>query len=370
MKVELLTPLHIGTGNEIPEFEYQLDRSQLLRISLSSLMASDPDAVDFLNEFSTHDGVTRYLKSRGSLWDSHRLYFLNGEAEAFDIYRQSDTAVRECIKASLGNYPLLPGSSLKGVLLTAWLFGEGWEKLSQTDQANLLQAGFTDFSVSLDRKTYQNLTNRNPEWGLKGKNGCPNLLSDRLWVGDIELKGDMEIRQAQRHIKKNGNPHTLSTWIECITAGATGSMFGRFREESDGPRTIEVLCQRCNTFARCLIVAEQQFADYCIDKRYIENRPTAYAENGFLLNRLGAVEKTRDSCIVRVGWASNKNAASLTLMNSSANLTWQSTSLDRRRPKSRWALKGRTPNDGTLNDGVPLGWCLVTFEEDDYDKDR
>jgi RAMP superfamily len=365
MKVELLTPLHIGTGNEVPEFEYRLDGSQLLRISLSSLIASDPGAVDFLNEFSTRNGVASYLKSRRSLWDSHLLYFLNGEARAFDNSRQSDTAVRECIKASLGNYPLLPGSSLKGALLTGWLFGEGWEELSQTDQANLLQAGFTGFDVSLDRKTYKYLTGRNPEWGLKDKNGLPNLLSDRLWVGDIELDGDMEIRQARRSVKKNGGPHTLSTWIECVTAGATGSMFGRFREESEGTRTVEGLCRRCNTFAKCLIVAEQQFSDYCVDKRYIEKRPKSYADNGLLLNRLSAVEQTKSSCILRIGWASNKNAASLTLMNSSANLSRQPPDPERRRPKSRWSLK-----DERMKDETPLGWCLVTFEEDDHDEDR
>jgi RAMP superfamily protein len=364
MIVELLTPLHIGTGNDIPEFEYQLDGSQLLRISLSSLIASDPGAVDFLNDFSTRDGIDSYLKSRSSRWDDHLLYFLNGEALAFDESRQRDTAVRECIKASLGNYPLLPGSSLKGALLTGWLFGEGWETLSQTDQANLLQAGFTGFDVSLHGKTYQYLTERNTEWGLKDKEGLPNLLSERLWIGDIELNGDMEIRRAQRTVKKNGGPYTLSAWIECITTGAAGSMFGRFREESDGPRTIETLCRRCNTFAKCLIVAEQQFADYCINKRYLERRPKAYAENGFLLNSLSSVEQMKNSCIVRIGWASNKNASSLTLLNSSANLSWQPPNSERRRPKSRWSLK-----DGTLNDGMPLGWCLLTFEEDDYDKD-
>jgi hypothetical protein len=357
MKVELLTPLHIGTGNEIPEFEYHLDRDQLLRISLTSLIASDSEALSELDEFTTRDGVVRYLEKKSSLWDDHLLYYLNGEAQEFDATRQRDTAVRECIKASLDNYPLLPGSSLKGALLTGWLFGEGWEKLSQADQANLLQAAFTGFEISLDRNIYRRLTGRNPEWGLMVDGGEWKLLSDRLWTGDMELDGDLEIRKVLRHIKRGGEPHKLSTWVECIDAGATGAMFGRFRKDGAGPYKVEELCRRCNIFAKCQIIAEQQFADYCIEKKYLRERPAVYGDDGHLLKRLNLSEQTPNSCLVRIGWASNKNAASLTLMNSSANLSRQPANPEQRRPKSRWSLK----------DGSPLGWCLVTFEKDDYD---
>lgn len=358
MKVELLTPLHIGTGNEIPEFEYQLDGQQLLRISLSSLLVSDPDAPAELSKFATRDGVMGYLKSRKAIWNDHLLYWLNGEGMAFDKSRKNDLAVRECLKASFGNHPLLPGSSLKGAMLTGWLFGEAWGKLSQADQTNLLQAAYTGFTVSLEDKLYQRLTGNNPEWGLMSKDEAPNLLSDRLWIGDIELDGDLEIRQAARPIKRRD----ISLWVECVAASATGSMFGRFREQSEGSRNVAELCRRCNTFARCLIVAEQQFFDYCVRKEYLPARPAAYSDTGYLINRLKAVEETKDSCLVRIGWSSNKNAASLTLLNSTADLSRQPEERNnpKRRPKSRWSLR----------DGTPLGWCVVTFEEDDYDEDR
>jgi hypothetical protein len=361
MKVELLTPLHIGTGNEIPEFEYQLDGQELLRISLSSLLASDPDAAYELSKFATRDGVMGYLKSRRAIWDDHLLYWLGGEGAAFDKSRKNDLAVRECVKASFGHHPLLPGSSLKGAMLTGWLFGEAWGKLSQADQTNLLQAAYTGFTVSLEEKLYQRLTRDNPEWGLKSKDEAPNLLSDRLWIGDIELDGDFEIRQAERSVKSRKSGAIL-LWVECVAAGATGSMFGRFREQSEGARKVAELCRRCNTFARCLIVAEQQFFDYCVRKGYLPARPAAYSDAGYLINRLKAAEATTNSCLVRIGWSSNKNAASLTLLNSSADLSRQPEGRNnpKRRPKSRWSLK----------DGTPLGWCVVTFEEDDYDEDR
>lgn len=365
MKVELLTPLHIGTGNEVPDFEYVLNGNQILRVSLPSLLTADSSDAKVLTELATRSGVMSYLKSRCALWGDHLLYRLNGECHEFDRARndrarKDELSVRECVKASFGHYPLLPGSSLKGTLLTGWLFGAGWEELAQAGQANLLQAAFMDFEVELDHKLYQRLTGNNPEWGLKSKAEKPNLLSDRLWVSDIELDGDFEMRQAQRTIKRHEKSHALTTWIECVAAGTAGEMFGRFREEAEnGKRTVEELCRRCNIFAKCLIVAEQQFADYCIGKRYFQARPAAYTGNGLLLKRLTAAEQTTDTCLVRIGWASNKNAASLTLMNSSANLSWQPPNRERRRPKSRWSLK----------DGTPFGWCVVTFEEGDYEQD-
>ncbi len=363
MKVELLTPLHIGTGNEVPDFEYVLNGNQLLHISLPSLLTADAGAAEALSELATRNGVMNYLKNRRGFWGNHLLYPLNGECVDFDRARKDraskdDLSVRECVKASFGHFPLLPGSSLKGAMLTGWLFGVGWEELAQADRDKLLQASSTDFEIKLDHQLYERLTRNNPEWGLKSKAEKPNLLSDRLWVSDIELDGGFEMRQAQRTIKRHEKSHTLTTWIECVAAGATGEMLGRFREEpTEGGRTVAELCRRCNIFARCLLVAEQQFADYCIGKSYFKARPAAYADNGLLLARLTAVEQTPDTCLVRIGWASNKNAASLTLMNSSANLSGQPLSRERRRPKSRWSLK----------DSTPFGWCLVTFEEGDYE---
>ena len=357
MKVELLTPLHIGTGNEVPEFEYRLDGAELIRISLASLLASDPGAVEVLNEFATRAGVMRYLDSKSDLWDHHLLYYLRGEIEDFDETCEPETVVRECVKASFGNYPLLPGSSLKGALLTGWLFGEGWENLSQIEQANLRQSTITKFEVSLEREVYDKLSGKNPEWGFRSRDRLPNLLSDRLWISDIELTGDFEIRQAIRKIKRE----TFDPWIECIATGASGARPGRFRQEGNGKRTVEELCRRCNIFAECLVMAERQFFAYCLDerKRYIKEMPAAYTANSPLFNHLNEAQKTKNTCVVRIGWASNKNAASLTLLNSNGDLFNQppGTRSPRRRPKSRWSMK----------DGTPFGWCVVTFEEGDYE---
>jgi RAMP superfamily protein len=369
MKIELLTPVHIGTGNEIPDFEYQLKDRHLLRISLPSLLSANAAARTSLKEFATRDGIMHYLKINSSLWGKHFLYQLNGEGREFDRdrnnpKRKDDISVRECIKASFGNIPLLPGSSIKGAMLTGWLFGAGWEEISAKEQTKLLDATASDFSVILEEKLFNQMTHNNPEWGLKNTDEIPNLLSDRFWVGDIELDGDFDIRHVQRPIKNR----VISLWIECVAAGATEATAGlaRFREPHrealDRKHTIEELCHRCNTFTRCILVAEQQFADYCVNKRYIPARPPQYSENGILINRLAQAKQTQNSCLLRLGWASHKNATSLTLLNSSSNLSTQppGRTNPRRRPKSRWSLK----------DGTPLGWCLITFEDGDYEEDR
>ena len=361
MRIELLTPLHIGTGVEVPDFEYQWEEREkyLRRLSLVSLLSSDETLQRDPSHLTSAEALQKYLEEKKALWKAHTLYTLTGDGRFLDQERRTrrSIVVRECLKVPLTQLPLLPGSSLKGAMLTAWFFAEGWEKVQRTAPSKLLDINGIDFDGELPNFFCNSLKGgTNPEWGLLG-GGNPDKLSDRLHLPDFILPGELRIYAVERKMRRS----LPAQWIEGVAPQAIGEAQVRFDERGDSLRTVENLCRRSNQFAKCLIVAEQQFFDYCVSRQYLKERPSAYAEGGLLESCLETLKGANGSFIARIGWASNKNATSLTLLNSSADLRKQPGMRDaRRRPKSRWMLRN----------GTPLGWCLVTFEERDHVKDR
>lgn len=387
MKITCLTPLHIGTGEEVPDFEYGFlkESGTLARFSLARLLAGDPSIQENPEIAGTPENLRQYLCSAPWKDPKFRLYELAGEAEIFwqecqaKSGRLAPIAVRETMKTAYKMQPLFPGSSLKGALLTSWLFGKFWEKLAEEDQALLRDVN--DRSFDNDWSTFyrtrkkskeqrrpipsedQNLfdlldplfNSKNPEW-----EPVQRKLSDRLSIPDVELTGGLLIHQVQR--KSNAAQKALPQWIECVAAGATGRLSARLDERQTQLYTAHELCRRANLFAEVLLTAELQFFNHAQ-----ETMPAAYKNHGEVDAAILAARQTSQTCVVRVGWASNKNATSITLLNSAADLSKQpdprqeygdqkKKAEERRRPKTRWL---------TLS-GAPLGWCKVEFEEGDY----
>lgn len=373
MRITCLTPLHIGTGNEAPDFEYHLDAKSdiLVRFSLARLLAQDPTVHSNPAMVSTPENLRKYLETAS--WRGFQLYALRGEAQAFwrecqakAGVRLAPLAVRETSKTAYKLNPLLPGSSLKGALLTGWHFDKLWQKLAPDERNKLLDVADTSFahdwspfyrkqSYSAQRsgppldqilvELLDMLYNaKNPEWRqrLLGK------LSDRLFIPDVELDGDMLIQRAQRS-SRNADK-ALPQWIESVAAQATGKSPVRMNERETTLYSRRELCRRVNLFANAVLVAECQFFNYIE-----EAIPIVYQPQGEVSSAIGTAQQTDHTCIVRLGWGSNKNATSITLLNSAADLSRQPDD-ERRRPKTRWM---------TAND-TPLGWCKVEFEEGDY----
>jgi hypothetical protein len=264
-------------------------------------------------------------------------------------------------------------------LLTAWLFGKLWEKLAEEDQALLRDVNDKSFDNDWStfyrtRKRFKEqrrpipsedqilfdlldplFTLKNPEWEPEQR-----MLSDRLSIPDVELTGDLLIHQVQR--KSNAAQKALPQWIECVAAGASGRRLARLDERQTQLYTAHELCRRGNLFAEVLLTAERQFFNHTQ-----EAMPAAYQVQGEIEAAITASKQTSHTCVVRAGWASNKNATSITLLNSAADLSKQpdprqeygdqkKQAEERRRPKTRWLTQS----------GAPLGWCKVEFEEGDY----
>ena len=350
MKIELLTPVHIGSGNEIDLYEWKVNRAgnQWARIDWLNLPLSLFPSDQILRNANQLEAWRR----NNLTWEvafEHRLYAAK-VMEGIQLPQNPRDRFRECIKDLATLEPIIPGSSLKGAILTAYLYAH-YEKARgfETDRYG-------------NRRLKRNVQNELRSFA-RGSNPV-NDFSCRFKVSDIAFpQSALRINLAERKIKRR-NPPVVKTWVECISAGFKATATISFASERVPSRNVspsmqplrktdvEEIIKRCNQFAVAVIQAELEYYDY-IGRKYGERLPEYYEEyNLDFANQLSANE-----CLVRVGWGSGKNAVSLVLMNSKRDLARQpARNYPDTRPKSRWLFGGEEPP----------GWCIITFEPGDW----
>jgi len=126
MKIKIITPVHIGTGKEIAPFCYSVNEpesSKIYRYDDSELLAQIPYYVlaneNLLNELRNEKSTKKMLYANIKKYvDYNKLH-----AE-YELARESTEEIRvgvsELIKDC--NKPYIPGSSMKGAFMTAWLY--------------------------------------------------------------------------------------------------------------------------------------------------------------------------------------------------------------------------------------------------------
>ena len=110
-----LSPVHVGTGNQLSKFDGAYQDRQWFVIDLDAVLARGVDA----------DALARAMGERNFSWDiwlqQHGLAAADVAAYALPCPQDPDTvAVRDAIKTYL-RQPYLPGTSVKGALRTAVL---------------------------------------------------------------------------------------------------------------------------------------------------------------------------------------------------------------------------------------------------------
>lgn len=379
MKIKLLTPVHIGTGYEIPFYEWKADSSnnRWMRINLLNLPCFPSD--DVLRDFDKLKAWRENLP-----WDDalkSKIYEAK-VSERICLPIQGTEIFRECIKNQSTLQPIIPGSSLKGAISTGYQYWEEElngridkeelkalvQRLKISDivfpqsalRIDLAERRMTRkqflFNVALDFQS--DLARGNiPEDLRREFENNHIILSEEISLstessdrGHSWLITDEDNYQTY-YISRGRNELSIRTyfyqWVECIADGAIGTAtisFGSEREYSYeiAPQMcplrkgdVENLVKRCNHFAREVIKAEKKHYSY-YRKRYGVKLPEYYK----IERQLSEME-----CLVRVGWGSNKNAVSFVMLDSRG-----------RRPKSRWLL----------SDNTPPGWCLLKFEAGDW----
>jgi CRISPR type III-A-associated RAMP protein Csm5 len=138
LTLKTLSPVHIGSGYDISPIEYFFDplQNRFHRINMDALF-QDPDFKPHLNQFLREAASSRYIGRiiPDNLLRSHILYTLPVSVKAANYLRHSQTAVKEHIKSA--GRPFIPGSSLKGALLSALLYHQLTEEWKTDNRAEI-----------------------------------------------------------------------------------------------------------------------------------------------------------------------------------------------------------------------------------------
>uniref|UniRef100_A0A7C6A843 CRISPR system Cms protein Csm5 n=1 Tax=candidate division WOR-3 bacterium TaxID=2052148 RepID=A0A7C6A843_UNCW3 len=116
--IKSLTPIHIGSGEEISPIEYLIEGDYFHRLHMDGLFA-DSDFQPLLEKFIESALTERYIGELlpHDLLRKHILYSIPITGVAKDYLKTNRTLVKAFIKTS--GKVFIPGSSLKGSLLSA-----------------------------------------------------------------------------------------------------------------------------------------------------------------------------------------------------------------------------------------------------------
>ncbi|MCR4428829.1 MAG: type III-A CRISPR-associated RAMP protein Csm5 [Caldiserica bacterium] len=139
LKIKVLSPIHIGSGEELPPMYYYIQEGKFLRLNFDSLF-QDPEFRKYSDSFIKHSIQDRDIKGQvreikeiirdESLLKKHIMYAipLGGGFEPGGERRRYP--VKTFVKSA--GRVFIPGSSLKGAILSAiswyWLSREGQEQ--------------------------------------------------------------------------------------------------------------------------------------------------------------------------------------------------------------------------------------------------
>lgn len=125
---EILSPIHIGSGNGIDPLDYIIKEARLYRLSLENLIIGMDDIERERFEELINKGdlmeIRKYISERINT-ERDSLYSVEVSQEVMNLYNtkigdiQNQLLISPFIRTEGGARPLIPGSSIKGAIRTA-----------------------------------------------------------------------------------------------------------------------------------------------------------------------------------------------------------------------------------------------------------
>lgn len=310
-KLEVLTPLHIGSGNLLKAFDYVYDeRAKLLRvIDLEKLLAQPRVDPADLARYYEHRSfqAAQYLRDRGIPPQSVERYHLACPRDP------GDGPLRAFIKTPW-NKPYLPGSSLKGVLRTAVLWRILHEDRTAFDKAlaYLERAVRQDPSLPQDKRwTGLNIERLQEALG-------PDPHRDILRVVHVEDSVELPLEALRVYEVSSYLPNPqgqlvrdqhLTTWVEALAPGTVLQVHISWDEFLFSEMAHELGFQRKGH----LVEDELDKTLQAFTKALIEAE-TAFYRNyrlGEVADRLQAL-KSEEEILLCLGWGGGWSAKTVT----------------------------------------------------------
>jgi CRISPR-associated protein Csm5 len=363
LELELLGPIHVGTGESFPAYSYLVDEAKK-----EALILDAGRLLELLNESQRKNyleaiaqGPKQAQKTLQSLWSSGLLdptpatlrrlpatpAFINTVKNATDA---AGLEFRPLTRSPLGAY--LPGSSIKGALRTAWLFkrvvqqgqdveykghwqwgpkvkGDEWpliqppERIS-TREAQRFEALVLDYATERDPNLH-----RDPFRQVRIGDSEPseNLLLNR--IGVFHPRGQMDQTVILAEMFRVG------TKLQATLRLHTGLARQSHKDTVSHTISAQALAAACREYYLEVAVREEEFA-----------------QRNDLKQALGVYQKLHqhleaapEAFPLRIGFGSGRMSIRLALLLDGE---------EGQEPKTR-----KTAGHSSPKDGFPLGWTIA-----------
>jgi len=239
IKIRVLTPVHIGSGEELTPLEYFIDRERgfFHRLNMNSLFQDEkfqPFVNTFISEATRRRNIGEIVRDH-SLLRRHILYSLPISAEARQPLLTSPANVKTYIKTA--GRVFIPGSSLKGSILSAIL----WFVLKEAcikDQSKKARIQEILSSKKNDQKAFDDLL----------RIALPLIVLESRSVPDAKFLRWLDVKDSSQHLPGDSLRISLAKvkgarrggeipiFYECLKEGQTFEMeincgLARFSEE-------------------------------------------------------------------------------------------------------------------------------------------
>ena len=313
-QIQTLTPVHIGSGDNLQHIDGCYDKGKWHRINLDKVF-KDPD--------TNLNTLASAMAQRGFRWTEH---LKNPETFATYslpcLHSPEEVEIREAIK-HIDHRPFIPGSTLKGAIRTALL----WDLINESDTH--YEQTLSDLKELASQEPRGNPRSERPAQGIEknvlGEDPNHDLLR-ALQISDtaptevsaLEMgtAWTVTLDSNDNLVQKVEQNREYKTFVEQIQVKQRLTFSLKLDEwllkqpakghlgfEDAQKNAIQNIAEICNHTARCLMKDEQDFFDYhalteiadCYDR---------------LLKTLDGL--TDGAFITQIGWGSGYNANTIT----------------------------------------------------------
>ena len=351
-RLRVLTPVHVGCGQDLDPFHYFLEDGKLHVISFSRFVSGLSE--ELRSEFMSLVSGNSVLELRKFLFahaDAKRdaLYSIDVHPKFIEKYRSRLGSVKNRMdilaffRSGLAHRPIIPGSSIKGAIRTAIL-----DARKPNHRLNLAPGKYK--AKELEAKILGN-------WNQKNR---PNISRDpfkTFGVTDapLPLNGTVVARVVNYKTTRDDR-HPMD--VE-LARGAFGS-----KEEPAAPVKLLFPGTKDSGVKRPLVLNEIMDACNSFSSDILDYEERKFFQDARFKPVMAWLKKIRDNinpntqCLLRLGRFSQ--AESKTIPG------YRHIQIDPK-DKNKWSHEGTARN--ILVDGTPLGWCLLEqIDENDYRK--
>ena len=330
LKISTLSPIHVGSGEELDPFSYVVDKGTLFVFSQSKFLDNLPvGAREELSRLSNSNlnQLQSFFGKYKDIAKSNSVSEIRVPQSFVDLYKNKLGRIDRIQFDSAQNSPLCPGSSIKGAIRTALLDAQrpnNEEALREAEKEFDKRQNQRNFSWESRKyeKNVQNILFSNSKHSIKNDPMRLIHIADGKWNDEFnryqtKSKSSLVFALNRKKKKQRGNnssdrPQQILEVVESNNENIFVSELVIYEKikSNDNPRltwSMEDICVSCQSFYLKKFKEELKELD---DLRYLDKNWQANAEN--LVNHIQKSTNSQSiTFILRIGRHSGAESVTL-----------------------------------------------------------